>query len=187
MSAYVLWGFSLFLGSSLFSLPLRNQLEARSGWYYAERKIPFHIESCHHLKEIQMPPCFREKFCRCSCFIFVFTRYPCSYAKLLTIGHKASNGRPRSFVEILWFCSLYHVWSRSQCVHTSSLPRVAPMLFRYCDHAGGLVDQGPGCFGEKTGQWLGLFAAERDYRSWRPWLITQRQTSEYSWGKGSTF
>lgn len=40
---------------------------------------------------------------------------------------------------------------------------------------------------EKRGQWLHLFPAEKDYRSWRPWLITQRQTSEYGQGKVQLF
>lgn len=40
---------------------------------------------------------------------------------------------------------------------------------------------------EKRGQWLHLFPIEKDYRSWRPWLITQRQTSEYGQGKVQLF
>lgn len=40
---------------------------------------------------------------------------------------------------------------------------------------------------EKRGQWLHLFPIEKDYRSWRPWLITQRQTSEYDQGKVQLF
>lgn len=40
---------------------------------------------------------------------------------------------------------------------------------------------------EKRGQWLHLFPTEKDYRSWRPWLITQRQTSEYGQGKVQLF
>lgn len=40
---------------------------------------------------------------------------------------------------------------------------------------------------ERKGQWLHLFPIEKDYRSWRPWLITQRQTSEYGQGKVQLF
>lgn len=68
----------------------------------------------------------------------------CQTSQLLTGGNKTSKGHPHSFVEILWFCSAYLVWSRLQCVQTSSLPRVASVCFRYCDQAGRLVDLGPG-------------------------------------------
>lgn len=50
---------------------------------------------------------------------------------------------------IIIFCSPYHVWSRLRRVHTSSLPRVAPLGFRYCDQAGGLVAPGPGRSGRR--------------------------------------
>lgn len=91
---------------------------------------------------------------------------------------------PYIFVEIWRFCSSHHVWSRLQHVRTALLPRVPPLWFRYCDQAGGLVALGAL---EKRGQWLHLFPIEKDYRSWRPWLITQRQTSEYGQGKVQLF
>lgn len=40
---------------------------------------------------------------------------------------------------------------------------------------------------QERGQWLHLFPIEKHYRSWRPWLITRRQTSEYSHGKVQLF
>lgn len=85
------------------------------------------------------------------------------------------------------FCSAIHVWSRLQCVHTSTLPRVPLLWFRYCDHRQpGWWPWAP-CALEKRGQWLHLFPIQRDYRLWRPWLITQRQTSEYGQGKVQLF
>lgn len=98
--------------------------------------------------------------------------------------YKTNKGRHAILLNPAFFCSSHHVWSRLQCVHTSSLPRVSSPWFRYCGQAGRLVALGAL---EKRGQWLHLFPTEKDYRSWRPWLITQRQTSEYGQGKVQLF
>lgn len=127
-------------------------------------------------------------FYSCSCLNF--TSWNCFFATCINYWLRDTKRMCKTnqgFYAILLnpvFCSSHHVWSRLQCVHTSSFPRVPSLWFRYCDQAGSLVALGAL---EKRGQWLHLFPTEKDYRSWRPWLITQRQTSEYGQGKVQLF